>query len=122
VSDAGAFGVEPGKNVKTELGGYLRMIYSRNDFENDFLKNISFTTRLDLFSNYPEKPQNVDVSWETLSVMKVNKYISINFNTLLIYDNNIRIPIDKNNDGVIDSQGARVQFKEIFGAGLSFKL
>lgn len=121
LADAGAFGVDPGKNLKSEFGGYMRFIYSRNDFETEFLKNISFTTKLDLFSNYLDKPQNVDVSWETLTVMKVNKYISINFNTLLLYDDNTRIPIDKNHDGIIDSQGARIQFKEIFGAGLSFK-
>jgi len=52
LSAAGAFGVEPGKKLKGELGGYVRFIYSRNDFENVFLKNISFTSKLDLFSNY----------------------------------------------------------------------
>jgi hypothetical protein len=121
LSDAGAFGVDPGKKTKNEVGGYLRIIYSKNDFKNEFLKNISFTTKIDLYSNYLDKPQNVDVSWETLIVMKVNKYISVNLNTHLIYDDNIKIGVDTNGDDIIDRTGSRTQFKEIFGAGFSYK-
>lgn len=121
LSAAGAFGVDPGKKTKSEFGGYLRIIYSRNDFKSDFLKNISFTSKLDLFSNYLDKPQNIDVNWETLIVMKVNKYISVNLNTQLIYDDNVKISIDNNGDGIIDEKGSRVQFKEIFGVGFSYK-
>ena len=93
LSDAGAFGVTPGKKIKSEIGGYIRVIYSRNDFKNEFLKNVSFTTKIDLFSNYIDKPQNIDVNWETLIAMKVNKYLSVNFNTQLIYDDNIKIAV-----------------------------
>jgi hypothetical protein len=39
----------------------------------------------------------------------------------LLYDDNIKIPIDRNNDGVMDPTGSRVQFKEIFGVGLAYK-
>jgi hypothetical protein len=121
LSASGAFGVDSGKMIKEEFGGYIRLIYSKNDFKNEFLKNISFTTKLDLFSNYLDKPQNIDVNWEVLIVMKVNKVISANLSTTLIYDDNTKIPIDKNHDGIFESKGPRTQFKEIFGAGLSFK-
>jgi hypothetical protein len=124
LSDQSAFGVKPGETTRSEFGGYIRAIYSRNDFKNELLKNVSFTTKIDLFSNYAENPQNIDVSWETLVTMKVNKYISFNFNTHLIYDDNIAVPFDKNNDGNIDtgeSVRSLVQFKEIFGVGLSYK-
>jgi hypothetical protein len=124
LSDQGAFGVTPGNTSKGEFGGYIRAIYSRNDFKSEFLKNVSFTTKIDLFSNYLEKPQNIDVSWETLIAMKVNKYLSFNFNTHLIYDDNIQVPFDKNNDGNVEageSIRSLVQFKEIFGVGLSYK-
>jgi len=124
LSDQGAFGVTPGKTSRSEFGGYLRAVYSRNDFKSEFLKNVSFTTKLDLFSNYFDKPQNVDVSWETLITMKVNKYIAFNFNTHLIYDDNIAVPYDRNHDGTVESgESIRslVQFKEIFGVGLSYK-
>ncbi|MCX6254484.1 MAG: DUF3078 domain-containing protein [Bacteroidia bacterium] len=121
LSDAGAFGVTPGEIIKSEFGGYIRVIYSKNDFKNEILKNVSFTTKIDLFSNYLEKPQNIDVNWETLIAMKVNKYLSFNFNTDLIYDDNTKIKVDRNNDGVLDAYpGSRVQFKEIFGVGFSY--
>jgi hypothetical protein len=122
LSAAGAFGVTPGEKVKSEIGGYLRVIYSRNDFKSEILKNVSFTTKFDLFSNYIDKPQNIDVSWENQIAMKVNKYLSFNFNTHLIYDDNTKVKVDRNDDGLLDDYpGSRVQFKEIFGAGFSYK-
>jgi hypothetical protein len=121
LSDQGAYGVDPGKMSKSELGGYLRIIYSRNDFKSEFMKNVSFTSKIDLFSNYLDKPQNIDVNWETLIAMKVNKFLNVNFTMQLIYDDNTKIAFDTNNDGITDKSGSRIQFKEIFGAGLSFK-
>lgn len=115
LSETGAFGVTPGANSRSELGGYFRMIYSKNDFKNEILKNVSFTSKLDLFSNYAHNPQNVDVSWETLIALKVNKYIGVNFNTHLLYDDDIKIPADGK------MVGSKTQFKEIFGVGLSYK-
>ncbi len=125
LSDAGTFGVTPGDRSRSEFGGYLRAVYTRNDFKDEFLKNVSFTTKLDLFSNYGENPQNIDVSWETLIALKVNKYISANLNTHLLYDDNIKIAVDRNDDGNIseielNSPGSRIQFKEIFGVGFSY--
>ena len=122
LSNAGAFGVTPGEKMKSEFGGYLRVIFSKNDFKNELLKNVSFTTKIDLFSNYLDKPQNIDVNWETQIAMKVNKYLSVNFNTQLLYDDNTKIKVDRNNDGVLDpNPGSRIQFKEILGVGFSYK-
>lgn len=124
LSQAGAYGVTPGKKSKSEFGGYIRAIYSKNDFKNDFLQNVAFTTKVDLFSNYMENPQNFDISWETLIGLKVNKFITVSFNTHLLYDDNIKIPIDRNNDGIFgpgEAPGSRTQFKEILGVGFSYK-
>lgn len=118
LSAAGAFGVAPGKNTKSEIGGYMRAIYTRNDFKSEFLKNVGFTTKIDLFSNYSDHPQNIDVNWETLISMKVNKYLSLSFNTQLVYDDNIKISYDENDPS---KKGSRTQFKEILGVGFSYK-
>lgn len=115
LADAGAFGVDKGKKSKSEFGGYLRMIYSKNDFKNEFMKNVSFTTKVDLFSNYIKDPQNIVINWETLIALKINKYISVNFNTLLIYDDKIKIADEHN------VTKPRVQFKELLGIGFSYK-
>ena len=112
LSAAGAFGLTPGDKVKSEYGGYARVIYSRNNFQAELFKNVAFTTKIDLFSNYLNNPQNVDVSWETQIAMKVNKYLSVNLNTHLMYDADIKI-----NGGP-----AKVQFKEILGVGFSVKM
>lgn len=120
----GAFGVAQGEKSLSEVGGYLRAIYSKNDFKNDFLKNVSFTTKIDLFSNYIKNPQNIVVNWENLIAMKVNKYISVNLNTVMIYDDKIKVPFDRNGDGTIaadEAVGSKVQFKEILGVGFSYK-
>ena len=123
LSDAGAFGVKPGNKALSEFGGYLRAIYTRNDFKSELLKNVSFTTKIDLFSNYLTKPQNIVINWETLIALKVNKFISANLNTQLIYDDKTKVPFDRNGDGTIEpDEGIRslVQFKEILGVGFSY--
>jgi hypothetical protein len=124
LSNAGAFGVTPGKKSLSEMGGYLRLIYSKSDFKKEFLKSVSFTTKVDLFTNYLKNPQNIVVNWENLIGFKVNKYINVSITTDLIYDDKIMIPFDKNGDGTIaagEAVGSKVQFKEILGVGFAYK-
>jgi hypothetical protein len=109
LSGQGAFGVEKGKKVKTEVGAAARI-----EFMKDLIKNVNLKTKLELFSNYLEHPENVDVYWDVMIVMTINKWLSASLNTTLAYDDNIRI-MDK--DGNI---GPRTQFKEIFGVGFTY--
>lgn len=132
LADIGAFGVdkavldingkilEQGKKSKTALGGYVRVIYTQNKFKSEILKNVSLTTKLDLFSNYLDKPQNIVINWENIIAFKVNRFIAVNINTLLIYDDNIRIQ-EKLADGTINYKGPKIQFKELIGLGVSYK-
>ena len=48
--------------------------------------------------------------------MKINDYLSANLNTQLLYDDNIAT---YNELG--EEKGAKVQFKEVFGVGLTYK-
>jgi len=133
LADQGLFGVQKaeydlngikirdGKNIRNEFGGYIRMIYTKKDFKANWLENIAITTKLDLFSNYLKNPKNIDVNWESLITLKVNKYISMSINTHLYYDDDVDIQIDTNKDGIIDKRGPRLQFKEILGFGFSYK-
>lgn len=115
LSDAGAFGVDPGDAVKTEFGGYLRASYKK-----DIMENITLQTKLDLFSNYLKNFGNIDVSWETLISMKVNKLISATLSTHLLYDHDITI-LDEKDDGTMESYNSKVQFKEVLAVGLTMK-
>lgn len=118
LSDSGAFGVDRGKKVLSEFGGYLRVFAKK-----DIMENISFQTNLDLFSNYLNNPGNIDVSWKALLSMKVNKFFSATISTDLIYDDDIKIIEDKNDNGIIESgeKGPRLQFKEVLAIGIAYK-
>jgi len=115
LADSAAFGVNPGENTKNEFGGYLRFFLNQG-----IMENITFQTKLDLFSNYLKKPQNIDVSWETLLSMKVNNFISVTLSTHLLYDDDIDIAIDNDDDGITDESGPRTQFKEVLAVGFSY--
>jgi hypothetical protein len=101
LSDAGAFGVDPGKNVRNELGSFLKSM-----LKVELMENTTFQTKLNLFSAY-ENADKVDVSWETLLLMKVNKYITTNFSTHLIYDEDVT---------------TEIQFKEVLSVGVTFEI
>jgi hypothetical protein len=73
-----------------------------------------------LFSNYFENPQYVDVNWDLLLTFTVNEYISATLMTQLIYDHDIEFGFDTTDDGTYDSFEPRVQFKELFGLGLTY--
>lgn len=110
LSARGAYGVEANENFRMEMGGFMKMAYTK-----EVLKNVKLNTKVDIFSNYLDKPQNLDINWEVLISMKINEYLSANLNTILLYDDNINYVDD---DGV--EHGPRIQFKEIFGVGLSY--
>lgn len=77
-------------------------------------------SKLELFSNYVTNPQHVDINWETLISMKINQHISATITGQLLYDYDIDIPFDTNDDGVVDELGPKIQFKEVLGLGLSY--
>jgi len=110
LSAQGAFGVEPGNKTRFEFGGTVKM-----EIQKEIMKNVSLQSNLQLFSNYLDEPQNIDVNWEAMLNMKINDYLSANLSTTLIYDHDIKIT-DK--DG---NTGPRVQFKEVFGVGFAYK-
>lgn len=111
LSLAGAFGVEEGKKFRAEMGGSIK-----SELKFPVVENVDVQTVLGLFSNYLKNPQNIDVNWDFRVNMKINKFLSANIVTNMIYDHDILIPVD--NAG---NKGRRVQWKQLFGAGLSFK-
>ena len=127
LANLGAFGVEPaeynpdltikklGKNNRIEFGGYFKGAFTK-----DIMKNVKLSTKLEFFTNYLKNPQNIDVYWETNVGMKINKYIAVTIGTTLLYDDDIDIVV-KDDAGNVIGKGPRVQFKEVFGLGFSYK-
>ncbi|MEQ8473768.1 MAG: DUF3078 domain-containing protein [Marinoscillum sp.] len=109
LADQGAYGVDSSKNVRAELGSFLRLKY-----KDEIVKNVNVESRLELFTNYIENFGTIDVNWQTTIVMKVNKVLSANLFTHLIYDEDIKM---ENDEGL---QEAKVQFKSVFGVGLAY--
>ncbi len=107
------YSIDSAKNLRADLGALVKLKY-----EKEIVKNINFLTKLNLFANYLalNSVKDVDVNWEILITMNVFKMLSVNINTHLIWDNDVKY-VNKN--GTLSD--ARVQFKEIFGAGLAYK-
>lgn len=95
-----SFGVEQGDTSRFEFGAAVNAYYKFNIMENVSMENI-----LNLYSNYLDKPQNVDIDYQMNLVMKVNKYISANVAFQAIYDDN--------------ATGA-FQIREVFGLAVNY--
>lgn len=78
-----AFGVEQGKSMKYEFGASLSGYYKF-----DLMENVSVENILNLYSNYLEDPQNVDIDYQLNIVLKINKFLSTNLAFQAIYDDN----------------------------------
>ncbi|MEI8047768.1 MAG: DUF3078 domain-containing protein [Bacteroidota bacterium] len=108
----GAFGVIGDNTSLWQIGGSINAV-----FKKDIMKNVNFMSKLDLFSDYLHNPQNIIVGWENNLLMKVNKYISLSFTSMLIYDDNINYTDKEGN-----THGPRTQFRETFALGFSYSL
>jgi hypothetical protein len=95
-----SFGVKQGQTTRFEFGASVNSYYKFNLMENISIENI-----LNLYSNYIDKPQNVDIDYQMNLVMKVNKYISTNLAFQSIYD---------------DNAVKGVQVRQVFGLGVNY--
>lgn len=123
LANRGAFGVEeaeldddgniltPGRKFRPEIGSYARVIFTK-----EIMENVDFRTRWEFFSNYFEKPQNMDVNGELVINFKVNKWLSASLQANLIYDEDITIT-DR-----FGNTGPRTQFKQVLGIGLAYRV
>ena len=101
-----------GKNLKYEFGGYVIYAYSGS-----ITKTTTLETKLELFSNYLKKPQNIDVNWEVLGRVKISEVFSVNLYGHLIYDDDIKMETDDEGNVL---RGPKAQFMEIMGLGVTF--
>lgn len=77
------FGVEEGKSTRYELGFYASSYYKL-----DLMTNVSMENTLNLYSNYLEDAQNVDMDYTLAVVMRINRYLTTNLVFQAIYDDN----------------------------------
>ncbi|WP_396185574.1 DUF3078 domain-containing protein [Flavobacterium sp.] len=98
--DGSYFGVDANKSMRYELGFYASAYYKFN-----LMKNVNVENLLNLYSNYLDKPENVDLDYQINIVMTINKTLSANFTFQTIYDDNA-------------FQG--FQTRQVFGLGVNY--
>jgi hypothetical protein len=96
------FGVDSAQKVNTEFGAYITTHYNVK-----ISKTVRYIGRLDLYSNYLHKPENVDVLMNNLLTINISNVFAANILLDIIYDDDIK---------------RRTQIQEIFGLGLKLKL
>jgi hypothetical protein len=104
------YGVEAGKKSDFQFGAYASINYMAN-----LGKVVSYTGKLDLFSNYSHNPQNIDFYMTNLFAAKLSKVLSATYSLTLIYDDDIR-------QFGPNFNAPRLQLQSLFGAGLLVKL
>lgn len=112
--DNGAL-IEPGENTRIELGGSLKILYNTEFWE----KKVGFRSKLEFFSNYMDKPQNIDVSWDMTMDLRITTYVTAKVQTWTLYDNDQKIEVkDKSGN---TKKISKLQFKEMLGIGFTYK-
>jgi hypothetical protein len=111
LSAKGSYGVDPGSHSETEIGAFASINYFK-----EFNKVISYKGRLDLFSNYKENPQNIDIYFTNVLNVKLAKFLTLSYSLDMIYDDDVRLFGD-------NGTGAAMQIKSLLGLGvlLQFK-
>jgi hypothetical protein len=99
---AGSFGLkEDGDTYLYEFGAFLGARYKLA-----MTDNISYDNRLGIYSNYLDKPFNMDIAYQGVLDLKINSFLSAQATINLFYDEN---------------QIKKTQLKETLGVGLAYK-
>ena len=80
------YNVDPSRKVRFELGALISVKHKC-----EVVKNVTYSTRADFFSNYVDDPQNIDVFWNNVFHLKVNNWLIVNYNFDLIYDDDVKL-------------------------------
>lgn len=99
-TDGDYFGVDRGESMRYELGASLSTYAKFDIFE-----NVSMENSLNLYSNYLDKPGNIDIDYLMNMNMGINDFLSANLVFQAIYDDN--------------TVGA-FQIREVFGVGINY--
>jgi len=101
------YGLDPGKNVKSEFGAYLSANYNKK-----IGQKFNYKTRFDLFSNYLKDPRNIDIFWSNVLTAAITKHINFSFNLDMIYDDDTQ--------NVNPAKGPAPQWLQLMGIGFAY--
>lgn len=125
LANKGAFGVDPavfdedgnlirsGQRVRSEVG-----ILVSHFFETEMYENIKISTKLNLYTDYLDNFGNVDVDWLVVFDFKVNQFVKASLSSHVKYDDDIKTTM-AGVDGEEVERGAKVQWKQLLGVGVT---
>ena len=85
---------------------------------------MSYAIRLDLFSNFLNDPQNIDIYSDHVLLLKVNPWLTTSISVTMIYDDDITLT---KSPEIIDqvevpNLGPGLQLKQVLSVGISIKV
>lgn len=110
LSSIGAFGVDPGDKFRAQFGAYVKARAQKT-----IMENVKLISSVDFYTAYDSSFGNVDINWDLMLSMKINKFLSATVNTTLKYDDDVK---SVNAEGI--QKGPKVQFKEMLGIGVAY--
>lgn len=116
-------GIDADKRANQEMGGQLLIKNEVTIFD-----DLNISNSLRLFSNYIDKPQNVDIDWEINLEKELSLFFTVLLNIHMIYDDDVRFTVfDDDENPVLLPDGSekkvpKLQFKQYLGITFLFKL
>ncbi len=95
------------KNARQEFGAFA----SANLLQK-IGANMTFKSKMDLFSNYKSNPKNVDIFWTNVLAAKITRYINFTLNFDMIYDDDTQ--------NVNPAKGPAPQLLQLMGLGFAY--
>ncbi len=101
------YGVPFGENARQEFGAFASANYLQK-----FGANLTYKSKLDLFSNYKSNPKNIDIFWSNVLAAKITRYINVTFTIDMIYDDDTK--------NVEAGKGPAPQILQLMGIGFAY--
>ena len=95
------FGVKTGQNYLSEIGSSFKAVVSY-----PLTREIQLDSKLSFYTNY----EKVEIDWELVCNMTINRFMST------------RISINPRYDNTVIGEKAGIQFKQLLSVGFSHKL
>ena len=108
--------IDKGEKARYEFGGGI--VFNLNgDY---FSKKVTYSSQLELFSNYFDEPQNIDVVWDFQFRVALTRFISAGVRINMMYYDHQKTLTKNLSTGEMEPHGAKLQVKEYFEIGLLF--
>lgn len=101
----------------SEPGAFVKIFYQK-----EFDSGLNVSSKMEFFSSFANKPQNIDINWNTFISYRISRRFILTFSLDVIYDDDAVIKEDINGDGIKEEVGPRTQVKQVAGIGVALSL